>query len=174
MTDWIDLGPTARFASQALTPAAIGNLKIVITHHDGEFGALSGVCNHAGGPLANGRMDGDYVTCPWHNWKYHRCTGLGEPGFELDAVPSYLVRVEDGELFVSKEAVTKRTRGGHEPHPLTRKIVRGPGPVRVVGISTTNMDVANPRYSTSDDLLGTAMHYAASELGAEAQTDRKS
>jgi multimeric flavodoxin WrbA len=43
--------------------------------------------------------------------------------------------------------------------------------VRVLGIATTNMDVANPRYSTSDALLAEAMHQA-SALGAETRTLR--
>ena len=46
---------------------------------------MSNACNHVGGPLGDGRLDGDYITCPWHNWKFHRCTGKGEPGFEEDA-----------------------------------------------------------------------------------------
>jgi multimeric flavodoxin WrbA/nitrite reductase/ring-hydroxylating ferredoxin subunit len=169
---WHDLGSVDQFTASALTPALIGNTKITVTCVNGEFGALSGVCNHAGGPLAHGRMDGDYVVCPWHNWKYHRCTGLGEPGFEADAVPSYLVRVDNGRLMISREPVTKRSRGPHEPHPVSRRIERAPGPVRVVGISTTNMDVANPRYSTSDDLLGVALHHAAAELEVETQLIR--
>jgi len=45
----------------------------------------------------------------------------------------------------------------HPPHPLARRIERAPGPVRVVGISTTHMDVENPRYSTSDALLAIAI-----------------
>jgi nitrite reductase/ring-hydroxylating ferredoxin subunit/multimeric flavodoxin WrbA len=168
-TKWFDLGPVARFAKSQLTHANIGTTKLVITYVNGEFGALSGVCNHAGGPLADGRIDGEYLVCPWHNWKYHCRTGLGEPGYELDAVPSYAVKVDDGRLFVSETPVTKRTRGEHKPHPLTRKIVRAPGSIRVVGISTTNMDIANPRYSTSDALLAESIQHAA-KLGAETQT----
>lgn len=166
---WIDLGPVETFIQRALTPAQIGTTKVVVSHVNGEFGVLSGVCNHAGGPLADGRLDGEYITCPWHNWKYHCRTGLGEPGFEADAVPRYDIKVENGRLFVSERPVTKRTHGVHEPHRLARRIERAAGPVRVVGISTTNMDVANPRYSTSDALLGIAMEHAAS-LGAETQT----
>jgi nitrite reductase/ring-hydroxylating ferredoxin subunit len=150
--DWVDIGAAVEFASRPLTHATVNNLKVAVTCVGGTFGALSGVCNHAGGPLADGRIDGEYVTCPWHNWKYHFKTGLGEPGFEIDAVPSYDVKVEGGRLLVTSAAVTKRTRGAHPPHPLARKIQRAPGRVRVVGISTTNMDVKNPRYSTSDDL----------------------
>lgn len=168
---WHDLGPIEHFTRQALTAATIGTLKVVVTHQAGAFGVLSGVCNHAGGPLAEGRLDGEYVVCPWHNWKYHCRTGQGEPGYEVDAVPRYDVKVEDGHLFASSEPATKRSRGDHPPHPLARKVERAPGPVRVVGISTTNMDLANPRFSTSDALLAEAIG-AAAALGAETQTIR--
>jgi nitrite reductase/ring-hydroxylating ferredoxin subunit/multimeric flavodoxin WrbA len=168
---WIDLGPVEAFKARPLTAATVGRLKVVVTWQNGEFGVISGVCNHAGGPLAEGRVDGEYVVCPWHNWKYHLRTGLGEPGFEIDAVPRHEVNVENGRLLVSAEPATKRTRGPHPPHPLTRKVERAPGPVRVVGISCTNMDVANPRYSTSDALLAESMTEAAA-LGAETKTIR--
>jgi multimeric flavodoxin WrbA len=81
------------------------------------------------------------------------------------------VKVESGHLFASESPVTKRTHGVHPPHPLARKVERRAGPIRVAGISTTNMDVNNPRYSTSDALLNVAMEHAA-ELGAETQTLR--
>jgi nitrite reductase/ring-hydroxylating ferredoxin subunit/multimeric flavodoxin WrbA len=169
---WHDLGSIDDFALRPLTAARIGTIKIVVTHVNGEFGVLSGVCNHAGGPLADGRLVGDYLVCPWHNWKYHRHTGVGEPGFEADAVPSYAVNIVNGRLLVSSDAITKRTRGPHEPHPVARRVERVAGGVRVLGISTTNMDVANPRFSTSDELLGVAMHHAATTLKLETQTIR--
>lgn len=170
-SDWCDLGPVERFATAPLTAARIGTTRIVVTHRNGQFGALSGVCNHAGGPLAQGRLDGEYLTCPWHNWKYHWQTGLGEPGYEEDAVPRYDVRIVDGHLQVSTAPVTRRTHRPHPPHPLSRKVERAPGPVRVLGISATNMDVNHPRYSTSDALLAEAMQEASS-LGAETRTLR--
>lgn len=168
---WHDLGPIEQFTTRPLTAATIGTTKLVITHVDGEFGALSGICNHAGGPLAEGRLDGEYIVCPWHNWKYHCRTGRGEPGFEADALPRYEVKTENGRLLLSDAPPSKRTHGPHPKHSLARPVVRAPGPVRVVGISTTNMDIANPRYSTSDALLGEAMAEAAS-LGAETRTIR--
>ncbi len=86
-------------------------------------------------------------------------------------MPRYDCKVEDGRLFVSKHPVTKRMHGEHAPHPLARPIERAPGPVRVVGVSTTNMDLAHPRYSTSDALLQVGLEHASS-LGAETQTIR--
>lgn len=84
-------------------------------------------------------------------------------------MPRYECKVEDGRLLASKKPVTKRTHGVHPRHALARKVERAPGPVRVAGISTTAMDTANPRHSTSDALLAVAMEHAAS-LGAETQT----
>jgi len=171
MTTWIDVGPVEQFTKKPLTAALAGKTRLVVTWVDGQLGVLSGVCNHAGGPLADGRLDGEYITCPWHNWKYHCRTGLGEPGYEADAVPRFDFKTEDGRLLVSQRPVSKRTHGLHPPHPLARPVERAPGGVRVAGIATTNMDVLNPRYSTSDALLDIAMEHAAS-LGAETRTIR--
>ncbi|MEP6692381.1 MAG: Rieske 2Fe-2S domain-containing protein [Gemmatimonadaceae bacterium] len=166
---WHDLGLAVDFTSAAVSAAHIGRTKITVTYVDGQFGALSGVCNHAGGPLAGGAIDGEYLVCPWHNWKYHCRTGAGEPGYELDAVPRYEVRVHEDHLWINLETVTKRTRAPHERHALARPPKREPGPVRVLGISTTNMDVAHPRYSTSDALLDVSLDFARTELGASAE-----
>ena len=167
--DWHDLGPAEAFRSQPLTPAHIGRTRLAISYVDGVWGAVSGVCSHAGGPLAEGRLDGDYVVCPWHNWKYHRQTGVGEPGYESDALPRYQVRERDGRLEVDLASVTRRQKAKHEPHPLARPVARAPGPPRVLAISTTNMDVNNPRVSTSEVLLEHALAFAGSALSAETQ-----
>ena len=54
-------------------------------------------------------------------------------------MPSHAVKVENGRVLVSEAAVTKRGRLPHEPHPLAREPEREPGPIRVLGISTTSM-----------------------------------
>lgn len=165
-TSWVELGPLERFTARPLSAASVGVVRVVVSWNDGKFGVLAARCNHAGGPLADGHLDGDYIVCPWHNWEYHCRTGAGEPGYEADAVPRYEVMVADGRLYASSEPVTARTHAHHEPHPLARAVIRAPGPTRVVGISTTNMDVAHPRLSASDLLLEESLKEAAA-LGAE-------
>ena len=164
--DWIDIGAAADFSTTPLRRVKAGNVELAVSFRDGEFGAISNACNHAGGPLGDGRVEGDYVICPWHNWKFHRCSGSGEPGFEADRVPAYPVKVEGGRVLVNVEAGSKRSRAPHPPHPLSRKPERAPGPLRLAGISTTAMDGANPRFSGSDHLLDHALK-AARDLGAE-------
>jgi nitrite reductase/ring-hydroxylating ferredoxin subunit/multimeric flavodoxin WrbA len=169
MTDpgWHDLGPVDELQRIPLRQLAIGRTRIALSCRDGVFGAISGTCNHAGGPLGEGRLDGEYITCPWHNWKYHRVGGQGEPGYETEAVPRYQVKVEGGRVWVNLETATRRSKIPHEPHPLARKVERAPGPVRVVGISTTAMDPANPRVSTSELLLQAALHHAQTACASE-------
>ena len=70
---------------------------VAIFFHEGKFFAISNVCNHKGGPLADGTLNGEYVTCPWHAWVYSIKTGTGEPGYEDDAVPAFDVEERDGD-----------------------------------------------------------------------------
>lgn len=169
---WHNLGPVELLKDPPLREITIGNTRIALSYREGEFGAVSGICNHVGGPLGHGRLDGDYIVCPWHNWKFNRKSGAGEPGFEEDRVPQYGLRIENGNLLINLEPLTKRHKSPHRPHPLSRSVRREDGPIRVVGISTTVMDIQNPRYSTSDTLLEVAIEHARSELGAEARLIR--
>ena len=170
-TDWIDVGAAHELARRPLQTVAVGEARVALSHVDGVYGAVSNICNHVGGPLGEGRVDGDYVVCPWHQWKFHRCTGAGEPGFEADRVPGYAVREADGRVFVSAKPVSARGRLPHQPHPLARDLARAAGPIRVAGISTTIMQQDNPRYSTSESLLETALEHARS-LGASSELIR--
>ncbi len=161
MTDnkWFDVGDAAELSRKSLQQILIGRNKVALSYADGKFGVVHGACNHAGGPLGQGTLEGDYIVCPWHNWKFHRITGNGEPGFEGDRVPRFEFKIESGRLLVSTSAVTARTKLPHAAHPLDRDTIREPGPLRVVGISTTVMDNRHPRYSTSEALLESALEH---------------
>ena len=160
---WHDLGSVDELRRQPLQQITVGRTRIALSWQDGRFGAISGACNHVGGPLGDGHLDGEYVVCPWHHWKFHRGTGEGEPGYEADCVPRYELREEDGHLFVNLAPATRRHKLAHHPHPLSRPVERVDGPVRVLGISTTAMDPQFPRFSTSDALLDTALRSTAEE-----------
>jgi len=169
--DWVDLGSATELAGTPLTTASARGIPIALSFKDGAFGVVSNVCNHVGGPLGEGRLDGDYVVCPWHGWKFHRASGVGEPGFEEDRVPAFPVKVEGGRVLVDVAAPTRRTKAPHEPHPLAREVARAAGPLRLAGISTTVMDAGNPRFSGSDHLLNHALTEAGT-LGAQTRLIR--
>ena len=169
---WTDAGAVDELSQRPVQEMLIGRTRVALTYKDGQFGAISGVCNHVGGPLGKGTLDGDYVVCPWHYWKFHWQSGIGEPGFEADRVPAYDVRVENGRVFVRNVATSKRGHKPHTPHPLARPVQREAGPIRILGISTTAMTAGHPRYSTSDALLEHGLHTAATQSACETRIIR--
>jgi multimeric flavodoxin WrbA/nitrite reductase/ring-hydroxylating ferredoxin subunit len=173
-SNWQDLGPIEALRDRPLRQIAVGRTKIALVFKDGTFSAISGVCNHVGGPLGEGALDGEYVVCPWHHYKFHARTGEGEPGYEADAVPRHEVREEAGRLLVNVVPATKRSKLPHPKHPLERDLARAEGPLRVAGISTTAMDPNYPRYSTSHDLLDVALRHAREARGVETRMIRLS
>ncbi len=169
--EWIDVGATEELSKLPLQEVSAKNAHFALSFKDGKFGAISNVCNHATGPLGKGHIDGEFVVCPWHAYKFNRCTGEGEPGYEADRVPSFPVKAEKGRVLVDLANPTKRGRIPHEPDALLRDIKRAPGPLRVAGISTTVQNNNIPRFSGSDHLLGHALQ-AAKDQGAEAKLIR--
>jgi multimeric flavodoxin WrbA/nitrite reductase/ring-hydroxylating ferredoxin subunit len=157
---WHDVGEAKQLRARPVQQINVHGTRMALSFAKGEFGAIHGTCNHAGGPLGQGTLEGDYVVCPWHQWRFHRIEGHGERGFEQDVVPAYRVRVRKGRVQVSVTPHVKRQRKQHAPHPLARDPLREAGPVRVVGISTTAMNLAYPRFSTSDALLEIALEHA--------------
>jgi multimeric flavodoxin WrbA/nitrite reductase/ring-hydroxylating ferredoxin subunit len=169
--NWVEIGLAEELCLTSVRKCRIGDIDIALTFRGGLFGAVHNACNHVGGPLCEGSLTEDYIVCPWHQWKFNRITGQGEPGFEGDRVPAYPVKVEDGRVLVNIAAGTTRNKLPHAEHPLSRAVVREPGPVRVAGISTTAMSKKAPRYSGSEDVLSSALATAAKD-GAETRMIR--
>jgi nitrite reductase/ring-hydroxylating ferredoxin subunit len=72
---------------------------IALCRVEGAFYAVNAVCPHMGGPLANGRLAGYVLACPWHDWTFDIRTGLPDhPGGH--SVSVYEVRVEGNDILV--------------------------------------------------------------------------
>lgn len=65
----------------------------------GTFHVMDNTCAHRGGPLGEGDVDGDIVSCPWHGWEYNVKTGqcANNP---VGNVKVYRTRVEADEVQV--------------------------------------------------------------------------
>jgi nitrite reductase/ring-hydroxylating ferredoxin subunit/ferredoxin-thioredoxin reductase catalytic subunit len=77
----------------------IGKQDIALTRIGGEYFALSNICRHAFGPLADGVLDGYYLMCPWHGWRYDVRDGTTD---HPDAdVKTYHAHASDGEVLIT-------------------------------------------------------------------------
>ncbi len=80
--------------------AVDGEQVAVYRLRDGSLRALSAVCPHKGGPLADGLTDDKVVVCPLHNYAYDISTGAEVSGTGM-AVRSYPVEAIDGTIRIS-------------------------------------------------------------------------
>lgn len=55
--------------------AEINGRRILVANVAGEFYAMGARCNHMGGHLERGTLEGNVVTCPLHNSKWDVKTG---------------------------------------------------------------------------------------------------
>ncbi len=66
---WIDVGSVEELGRVRLQEVRVGKKLVALSCKDGVFGAVSGVCNHVGGPLGRGTLEGFYSknarACTW-------------------------------------------------------------------------------------------------------------
>ena len=62
--------------------------------------AIAATCSHLGGPLDEGKRDGDTVTCPWHGSRFDLCTGEVRGGPAVYPQPRYETRVRAGKVEI--------------------------------------------------------------------------
>lgn len=53
----------------------VGELSIGIFHHNGQWYSLENRCLHRGGPICEGKLEGDILVCPLHGFPYDVTSG---------------------------------------------------------------------------------------------------
>lgn len=86
----------------------VGEHRVVVIRTESGFHALDNACPHQGYGLATGALDGDLVTCQWHNWKYRVTDGKCVIGEE--DVPCHAVRLDGDDVVVSVTEPTNEER----------------------------------------------------------------
>lgn len=77
-----------------------GEATIALFNVGGTFYAIDNRCTHVGGPLSQGRLSENVVTCPWHGSRFDVTTGqvVGPPARR--PVQAYPARVQGDGVFV--------------------------------------------------------------------------
>lgn len=78
---------------------------VIVFNVDGRFYCIADVCTHDGGPLEDGALEGYEVECPRHGARFDVRTGAALTLPAVVPVPSYEVKVEDGDIYVESPDV---------------------------------------------------------------------
>ena len=105
MSVFIDIGALEDIPVQGarLVRTAQGCIAVFRTADDQIF-ALDDRCPHKGGPLSEGIVHGNSVTCPLHNWVFDMNTGEA-CGADEGNVPTYVTRVEQGRILIDASRI---------------------------------------------------------------------
>jgi nitrite reductase/ring-hydroxylating ferredoxin subunit len=99
-TGAVRLGPAAEIpVGEGRAYAVAGDQVAVFRPRADAFRAISAICPHAGGPLADGQIDDQVVICPLHMHVFELDTGCSKTG--QPDLTSYPVEVDaDGFIVV--------------------------------------------------------------------------
>jgi nitrite reductase/ring-hydroxylating ferredoxin subunit/hemoglobin-like flavoprotein len=67
---------------------------VAVFNLDGTFHATQAECTHEGGPLNEGKMDGETVTCPWHGSCFNVKTGEVVHGPARQPIQTFRVTID--------------------------------------------------------------------------------
>ncbi len=95
---WIEVTKASQLPPGTRKTFKIGRESITVFNLAGSFYAVDNTCPHQGGPLGEGQLDGEVVTCPWHAWKYNVRTGCA---VLTPSVRTYVLRESDGGIEIA-------------------------------------------------------------------------
>jgi nitrite reductase/ring-hydroxylating ferredoxin subunit len=77
--------------------AEVQGKSLAVFNVDGTFHVIDNTCVHRGGPLGEGDLEGQIVTCPWHGWQFNVVTGecVKNPSAKVSV---YQVKVDGSDI----------------------------------------------------------------------------
>lgn len=102
MSDWkriCTLGDVPVLGARVVDSEAHGRIAVFRSASDEVFAVLD-KCPHKAGPLSQGMVHGNTVTCPLHSWKIQLEDGQVVPP-DVGCVKHFATRVTNGEVFLA-------------------------------------------------------------------------
>lgn len=101
MTDYFKVAQADELDEGELMAVEVDGEPVCLAKVEGCIYAFTDNCTHISGPLNEGELDGEVLTCPWHGAQFNITTGKVLRGPARQDIATYLVKVEDNAVFVS-------------------------------------------------------------------------
>jgi len=105
MSDWVRIADESDVKDGEAFASEYDGEAIALYRYEGQICAIGDICTHEHVRLSDGWLDGDRIECPLHQSCFEIRTGkVIEGGPAYEDVPAYAVRVEEGGIFVRRNA----------------------------------------------------------------------
>ena len=96
----IKVASTDEFNSSNAKCVEVGDKQLALFKVGGKFYCIDNTCTHRGGPLCEGELEGNIITCPWHGGQFDVTNGRVAGPPPANDVKSYPVLVKGKDIFV--------------------------------------------------------------------------
>jgi nitrite reductase (NADH) small subunit len=96
---FVKVGSVAALPANEVMEAEVNGELYAVCNFAGELRAFEGVCPHAGGPLGQGTIEGEFLVCPWHAWQYDCRTGVNDYD-DSTRLASFPVKTEGDDILI--------------------------------------------------------------------------
>ncbi len=111
--DWTDVAALDDLADGKPLRVEVEATPVMLLRQGDRLRAIAATCPHLGGPLDEGKIEGETVTCPWHASVFSLVDGALIHGPATVAVPAYEVRVAAGRVSIRANAEQPGGRVGN-------------------------------------------------------------
>src|SRR5882724_8159005 len=102
--------PVGDVADGGMLGGHVGDEAVLLARRGDELFAIGSTCSHYGGPLAEGRIVGDTVRCPWHHACFSLRTGEAVAAPAFNPMSCWRAENRDGKLFVREKVAPPERR----------------------------------------------------------------
>jgi nitrite reductase/ring-hydroxylating ferredoxin subunit/uncharacterized membrane protein len=103
-SDWTEVLNESDLAENTPRRVVAKGVPIMVLRQGPEIFAIAATCSHLGGPLDEGQLADETVTCPWHGSVFSVRDGMVLHGPATMPQPDFDVRVQGGRIAVRARA----------------------------------------------------------------------
>lgn len=101
MTEFIKVADLDEIDEGELLSLEVDGELICLARVNGDICAFTDNCTHISGPLNEGELDGEVLTCPWHGAQFNVRTGKVLRGPARQDIQTYPVKIEGTSILMS-------------------------------------------------------------------------
>ena len=107
--EFVNVGNAKDIQPSQMKAVEVNGEKVCLVNVEGKYYAIGDVCTHLGGPLANGRLEGYEVQCPWHGSRFDIRTGIVAMPPAARSEPTYQIKLENDNVLVKSRAKSNQS-----------------------------------------------------------------
>jgi 3-phenylpropionate/trans-cinnamate dioxygenase ferredoxin subunit len=101
MSDFVKVADANDLDEGGLLAIEVDGEPICLAKVNNSIYAFTDNCTHISGPLNEGELDGEVLTCPWHGAQFNVCTGRVLRGPARQDIHTYQIQVEGNYILLS-------------------------------------------------------------------------